>query len=67
VQHVHQLTDETNLAVLWATHLMDEISATDQLAVMHQGVMQAEGTMVEINQQAGTDTINDAFFKLTQG
>lgn len=61
VQHVHQLTADTNLAVLWATHLMDEIHTTDQLAVMHQGIMQAQGTMAEINQQAGTDTINDAF------
>lgn len=67
VQHIHQLTADTNLAVLWATHLMDEIHATDQLAVMHQGIMQAQGTMAEINQQVGVDTINDAFFKLTQG
>ncbi len=67
VQHVHQLTEDTHLAVLWATHLLDEINEMDYLAVIHQGVMQAQGTTSAINAQLATDSIQDAFFKLTQG
>lgn len=66
VEHVHQLTKETSLAVLWATHLMDEVYDTDQLVVIHQGVLQAQGTKAEIIQKADVASLNDAFFKLTQ-
>jgi len=67
VGHVHQLTQDTKLAVLWATHLMDEIYETDKLVVMHQGRLQAEGVKQAIIQAANADNINDAFFNLTQG
>jgi len=67
VDHVHQLTQDTKLAVLWATHLMDEIYETDKLVVMHQGRLQAEGVKQAIIQAANADNINDAFFNLTQG
>jgi len=67
VQHVHQLAQETDLAVLWATHLMDEVYDTDKLVVIHQGSLQAQGTKVDIMRKAGVDNLNDAFFNLTQG
>jgi len=67
VQHVHQLAQETGLAVLWATHLMDEVYDTDKLVVIHQGSLQAQGTKVDIMRKAGVDNLNDAFFNLTQG
>lgn len=67
VQHVHQLAQETDLAVLWATHLMDEVYDADKLVVIHQGSLQAQGTKVDIMRKAGVDNLNDAFFNLTQG
>jgi len=67
VQHVHQLAQETDLAVLWATHLMDEVYDTDKLVVIHQGRLQAQGTKEEIMRKAEVDNLNDAFFNLTQG
>jgi len=67
VQHVHQLTQETNLAVLWATHLMDEVYDTDKLVIIHQGKLQAQGAKENIIRKAGVDNLNDAFFNLTQG
>lgn len=67
VQHVHQLAQETDLAVLWATHLMDEVYDTDKVVVIHQGSLQAQGTKVDIMRKAGVDNLNDAFFNLTQG
>lgn len=67
VTYIHQLVEASHLSVLWATHLMDEIYATDKVVLIHQGVVKAQGTMTDIIQQAQADNINDAFFKLTQG
>ncbi len=65
VEHVHQLSQDNHLAVLWATHLMDEIHATDKVIVIHQGELKAQGQMAELIQQTQAENINDAFFKLT--
>ncbi|GAW85328.1 ABC-2 type transport system ATP-binding protein [Bathymodiolus platifrons methanotrophic gill symbiont] len=67
VDHVHQLVEDGSLAVLWATHLMDEIYASDKVVLIHHGSVKAEGGVTDIIQQAQADNINDAFFKLTQG
>lgn len=65
VKHVHRLSQESKLAVLWATHLMDEIYASDKIVLIHQGRLKAQGQMANIIQQAQAENINDAFFKLT--
>jgi len=65
VDHVHQLSQSSDLAVLWATHLMDEIYASDQVMVIHQGELKAQGSMTDVVQQVQAESINDAFFKLT--
>ena len=65
VEHVHELSQDSGLAVLWATHLMDEIYASDKVIVIHQGALKAQGLMADIIQQAQAENINDAFFKLT--
>jgi ABC-2 type transport system ATP-binding protein len=41
--HVHLLA-ERGLAVLWATHLVDEIQAADQVVVLHRGKVLSNGT-----------------------
>ena len=66
VEHVHQLSQNSNIAVLWATHLMDEIHASDKIVVIHQGVLKAQGILADVIQQARAENINDAFFKLTK-
>lgn len=67
VEHVHQLTTDHNLAVLWATHLMDEIYPEDQLVVLHQGKIKAKGSMDDVLNLSNTSSINQAFEQLTQG
>jgi len=67
VDHVHQLSSEHQLAVLWATHLMDEIAAQDQLVVLHHGQVKAVGPVETILIQTGTSAITEAFNLLTQG
>ena len=34
VAHVHRMSREQNIAVLWATHLIDEIYDDDQVIIL---------------------------------
>lgn len=67
VEHVHQLVSNHDLAVLWATHLIDEIYPEDQLIVLHQGQIKNKGSVGEVLQATNTSSINEAFKQLTQG
>lgn len=67
VDHVHQLTTDHGLAVLWATHLMDEIYPEDRLVILHQGKIKAKGTMSDVLNTSNTASIDQAFEQLTQG
>lgn len=35
--HVHDLAHDDGIAVLWATHLVDEVSPADTVVILHQG------------------------------
>ncbi len=67
VAHVHQLAREGGIAVLWATHLIDEIFDGDDVIVLHKGEIVAQGSVDEVNRAAGTAGIADSFDKLTGG
>lgn len=67
VDHVHELVKQQDLAVLWATHLIDEIAKDDSLIVLHQGRIKAQGQQDNVLQTANAATIGEAFSLLTQG
>lgn len=67
VEHVHRLVAEHDLAVLWATHLIDEIFADDQLIILHKGQIKVKGTVEEVLNSTKTGSINEAFNLYTQG
>ena len=67
VDYVHSLAHTGNIAVLWASHLIDEIYPDDRLIVLHKGKIRAAGSVDEVLQTTGTKMIKDAFFRLTQG
>lgn len=67
VNHVHKLAQEANIAVLWATHLIDEIFPEDKLIVLHKGQIKAAGAVAQVLEQTGAASIKDAFMSLTQG
>lgn len=67
VQHVHRLCGEEGVAVLWATHLIDEVYAEDRVIILDQGHILADGSVAEINAQQQTASIGDAFDRLTGG
>ena len=49
VEHVHSLSRDDGLAVLWATHLIDEVRpATDHLALLHCGRLLADGPVAAL-------------------
>jgi ABC-2 type transport system ATP-binding protein len=67
VEYVHQLAVGEKLAVLWASHLIDEIYPGDHLIVLHKGQVKANGTIDDVLKIANAPTIKDAFNTLTQG
>ncbi len=65
VAHVHQLVAERNLAVLWASHLIDEIYPADNLVILHQGKVAAKGSIEKVLKVAQASSIAEAFQLLT--
>jgi len=65
LKHARALVAQENLAVLWTTHLIDEVAPPDQVIVLHQGRVLADGTAAEIVAAVGADSIGGAFEKLT--
>jgi ABC-2 type transport system ATP-binding protein len=51
--------------VLWATHLIDEARAGDDVVVLHKGSVLARGTVGEVIGQSGGADLRDAFDRLT--
>jgi ABC-2 type transport system ATP-binding protein len=66
VEYVHLLSAEQNIAVLWATHLADEIFATDQLIVLHKGTIRFQGAVPLMLEETATPDVASAFQQLTR-
>jgi ABC-2 type transport system ATP-binding protein len=56
---------ERAVAVLWATHLCDEVGDADRVIVLHRGKVLADTTPAELVAAAGAKTIEEAFLKMT--
>src|SRR6266576_590663 len=65
--YVRRLVLEDGASVLWATHLIDEISNDDDVIVLHQGRVLAHGSVPRVLDAAGAKDIRAAFTRLTQG
>jgi ABC-2 type transport system ATP-binding protein len=66
VQQVRARCREEGVGVLWATHLVDEVEPKDRLVVLHDGNVLAQGSAGEIMLATGTQSVKDAFNKLTR-
>jgi ABC-2 type transport system ATP-binding protein len=64
--HVRRLVVDDSVSVLWATHLIDEVSDADDVIVLHQGRVLAHGTVPDTVKAAGAEDIHGAFTRLTQ-
>jgi ABC-2 type transport system ATP-binding protein len=56
---------ERGVAVLWATHLCDEVTDADRVIVLHRGKVLADTTPADLVAKAGTATIEQAFLAMT--
>jgi ABC-2 type transport system ATP-binding protein len=66
LDHVRRLCRERRIAVLWATHLIDEVGDGDDVVVLHNGRVLAKGAISSVVAAARTPDIGSAFTKLTQ-
>jgi ABC-2 type transport system ATP-binding protein len=60
-----ELRAERSVAVLWATHLCDEVTDADRVVVLHRGKVLADTTPAGLVASAGAATVEQAFLKLT--
>ncbi|MBI1869146.1 MAG: ATP-binding cassette domain-containing protein [Methylocystis sp.] len=63
--HVRDLVDREGLAVLWTTHLIDEVKESDAVVILHEGKTLAIGTAAAIIASSGAQNIGEAFERLT--
>jgi ABC-2 type transport system ATP-binding protein len=66
IGHVRKLCREEKLAVLWATHLIDEVNDDDKVIVLHLGKILASGRVPEVVRAAGASHIREAFTNLIE-
>ena len=65
VSHVRKLCREEGLAVLWASHLIDEVDENDRVIVLHLGRILASGGVRDVVRAAGASNMHGAFTNLT--
>jgi ABC-2 type transport system ATP-binding protein len=56
---------ERSVAVLWATHLCDEVPDADRVIVLHRGKVLSDTTPAQLIAKAGAATIEEAFLSMT--
>ncbi len=64
LRHVRALVSDRGVAVLWATHLLDEVIPEDAVVVLHRGEVLAAGNVADV---AGAAGIRSRFIALTGG
>jgi ABC-2 type transport system ATP-binding protein len=61
LDHVRLLCRERGTAVLWATHLIDEVDAESRVVVLHRGRVLAEGRAADVIAATGAASMRAAF------
>lgn len=64
--HVRQLSQSEGIGVLWATHLIDEADAGDDVTILHKSRVLAHGSVVDVISEAGASDLSSAFSRITQ-
>lgn len=65
-QYIQHLNKETNLTVFFTTHYMEEAEQIAQrIAIMDHGKIIEIGTVDELKEKTGTNSLEEAFLKLT--
>jgi ABC-2 type transport system ATP-binding protein len=64
--HVRSLVRERGVAVLWATHLLDEVEPEDSVFILNGGRVVAQGEAASIVRQSRKADLRSAFTSLTR-
>ena len=64
LKHVKSLCKKGDLAVLWATHLIDEIDKGEKVVIIHKGKIVESGDVIKIVKKTKQKNIRDAFNRL---
>jgi ABC-2 type transport system ATP-binding protein len=64
--HIKKLNENEGVTVFLTTHYMDEAERTaDRIAIIDHGAIVAQGTLAELKEKTGTESLEGAFLKLT--
>jgi ABC-2 type transport system ATP-binding protein len=66
VKHVRNLCAEKKIAVLWATHLIDEVDQEGKLIILHKGKVLANDTVKNILKNTKIKNVSNAFDYFTK-
>jgi len=58
---LNAMTEQRGITILVTTHVMDEAEKCDQLAMIRDGRLIAQGTPLQLRQDAGASSIEEAF------
>lgn len=67
VQHVKGLCRDNQTGVLWATHLMDEVEADDDVYIMKHGVIVMQGRVADLLDLHSVNSVTALFEFATNG
>jgi ABC-2 type transport system ATP-binding protein len=63
---IRALVRERGVGVLWATHLVDEVAADDQVVLLHKGQVRCSGPVPKLLELGQAGTLRGAFMSLTE-
>ena len=67
VQHMERVRRLKGTAILWSTHLVEEVEAADRIALLVKGEIVLDGTPAEIQAGTATATLAEAYIARTGG
>lgn len=65
VEDIHRLAADNSVAVLWATHLVDEVEEADDVIMLVKGRVVATGSPDDLIGESGASDLVDAYSRLT--
>ncbi len=66
LSYVLQLKQERQMAILWASHLVDEAEKADRVIVLHEGRVLSNGEPSKLVKDTNTNDLHDAFVSITK-
>ena len=66
IAYLHDLPARANCALLWATHLVDEINDTDRVLILHEGTIHRDGLAADLVAASNSDDLGGVMREVMQ-